>query len=433
MSAARVLDPRGVAPSLSATIFRTPSSFTKSDMGLDETLILQRAHHLNIEVRGVGEMIVTVGGQSFECGWHGLAVLDAFAQPATVADAMALLKGRSTGVQDWLDLIGTIETFRTAKILIDPGAVSQQADSDPGQEVSSFHVMMLDDRERTSRFIQAIEDTIQEGDVVIDLGTGTGILALAAARAGAKHVYAIEAGDIAGAAEALIEANGFSDRITVVRGWSTQVELPQAADLLVSEIIGGEPLSERVLENTRDAFKRHLKPNARMVPRGMRVFGLPVPRPEDAMALTVFTDAAARKWGDWYGFDFSGMVAPTPEKPPFVLLADREVRDLPRLSAPVLLGEIDFATNGQLTFEATGVAAVDVEGSVGGVAIYFEVELAPGLLITNDPAQAGGTNHWANPVAILPNPLDVKPGDELEILYRYGAMNAELTCRLKGT
>jgi predicted RNA methylase len=60
---------------------------------------------------------------------------------------------------------------------------------------------MLEDRVRTSRFIDANRRTVQPDDVVVDLGTGSGVLAVAAAQAGAKHVYAIEARPIAEVAE----------------------------------------------------------------------------------------------------------------------------------------------------------------------------------------------------------------------------------------
>ena len=397
-------------------------------MNLDEGLILQRATRLTVEIRGSEGMVVRSADRSLECGPHCLAVLDAFAEPLSVKEAMAGLKGRSAGLQDWLDLIGTIDALRQAKMLVDPGAEAADVPDVPDTSVSSFHVMMLDDRDRTSRFIEAIESTVRDGDVVIDLGTGTGVLAMASARAGARHVYAIEAGEIAGAAEALIKANGFADRITVVRGWSTRVTLPERADVLVSETIGAQPLGERVLEITRDAFKRHLNPGARMVPARLRVFGLPVPRPEKEIGESTFTPGLSAKWAEWYGLDFSKLAQPAEEGVIFLNMLDNEVRDLGALAPPVLFGEIDLATNRDLVFDVSGSTVVSEEGVVGGIAIYFELDLARGIQLSNDPAKAGGTNHWADPVAILPVPVAAVVRDQLEITYRFGGMKAELTC-----
>jgi len=398
-------------------------------MTLDENLILQRAHRLTVSIRGSEELEVFGADRGVECGSHGLAVLDAFAQPIAVKEAMARLKGRSAGVQDWLDLIGTIELLRQSGMLVEPDAnnVRTREPIEPG--VVSLHVMLLEDRERTSGFIQAIEATVRKGDVVIDIGTGTGVLAAAAARAGARHVYAIEAGEIADVAEKMFAANGLDDRVTVVRGWSTQVTLPERADVLVSEMIGIQPLGERALEVTRDALGRHLKEGARMVPSGLRIFALPVTRPETKAARNSFTPALIAKWGEWYDLDFSPL-AGTAESPGVVFrnMTDQQVRDLGALAPAALLGEVDFLTNRDLVFDASATTVVREAGGVGGVAIYFELDLAPGIFLTNDPAHAGGTNHWGDPVALLPEAIDVAVGDELEITYRTGGMKAELTC-----
>ena len=397
-------------------------------MNLDEGLILQRATPLVVEISGSDSVVVRSADRKLECGPHCLAVLDTFAEPLSVKEAMARLKGRSAGLQDWLDLIGTIDALKQAKMLVDPGAEAADVDRVLDTSVSSYHVTMLDDRDRTSRFIEATESTVREGDVVVDLGSGTGVLAMASARAGARHVYAIEAGEVAGAAEALIEANGFADRITVVRGWSTRVTLPERGDVLISETIAAQPLGERVLEITRDAIERHLNPGARMVPARLRLFGLPVPRPENEIAESTFTPQLAAKWAEWYGLDFSTLAQPAERAVTFLLMPDNEVRDLGTLAPPAPFGEIDLATNRDLVFDVSGSTVVSEEGVVGGIAIYFELDLARGIQLSNDPAKAGGTNHWSDPVAVLPVPVAVEVGDELEITYRFGGMKAELTC-----
>ncbi|PYJ79683.1 MAG: hypothetical protein DME69_03705 [Verrucomicrobia bacterium] len=101
-----------------------------------------------------------------------------------------------------------------------------------------FHASMLNDRRRTSSYLASIRDVVKPGDIVVDIGTGTGILAIAAVHAGARHVYAIEEARIARVARALFEANGMTDPITLIRGRSTEVRLPQRADVLICELIG---------------------------------------------------------------------------------------------------------------------------------------------------------------------------------------------------
>ena len=111
---------------------------------------------------------------------------------------------------------------------------------------------------------------------MLDIGTGSGILAVAAARAGARHVYAVEATDIAAVAERVFAANGVQDRVTLIAGWSRQIELPEPADLLMSEIIGSEPFEEEILETTLDARRRLLKPGARLIPNTFTLLARPL-------------------------------------------------------------------------------------------------------------------------------------------------------------
>jgi len=397
-------------------------------MSLDEQLILQRTPRLSVEFRDHGIMYLHTPGRSLMCGPHGLAVIDAFTHPISVKDAMARLKGRSTGIQDWLDLIGTIESLHKEGVLVPPSGAETGEASPLSPDVVAFHQVMLDDRDRTSRFIEAIEATVRPGDVVVDLGTGTGILAMAAARAGAERVYAIEAGKITTAAQALFEANGLTDTITLVTGWSTQVTLPQRADVLVSETIGAQPLSERVLEMTWDARQRYLKPDARMVPNRIRILAVPVPRPELADAGRIFAPQDVEKWAEWYGFDFSALVQPVADDLVFLELPSSDVQALGALGPPVVLGEIDLMEEPELVFDRTATTTVDIEGTVGGVAIFFELDLGPGIDLTNHPARADARSHWPIPVAILPDAIAVSPGDTLEIRYRYAGMTVDVWC-----
>ena len=100
------------------------------------------------------------------------------------------------------------------------------------------HRQYLADPHRLAAFERAITATVKPGDVVIDLGAGTGILGLFACRAGAARVYAIDDGSIIGLARELCRANGYSDRVVFVKGLSSRIALPEKADVAVSDQIG---------------------------------------------------------------------------------------------------------------------------------------------------------------------------------------------------
>lgn len=86
---------------------------------------------------------------------------------------------------------------------------------------------MIADKSRFGAYADAIQRAVRPGDVVVDLGCGPGIFALLACRAGAKRVYAIDAGEVIHFARQLAAANGFADRIEFFHGDSRQIELAE--------------------------------------------------------------------------------------------------------------------------------------------------------------------------------------------------------------
>ncbi|HEX9126493.1 MAG TPA: 50S ribosomal protein L11 methyltransferase, partial [Methylomirabilota bacterium] len=118
------------------------------------------------------------------------------------------------------------------------------------------HRQYLADPHRLAAFERAIAATVNPGDVVIDLGAGTGILGLFACRAGAARVYAIDDGGIIELARSLCRANGFADRVVFVKGLSTRVTLPEKANVVVADQIGRFGFESGVWEYFTDARAR---------------------------------------------------------------------------------------------------------------------------------------------------------------------------------
>ena len=100
-----------------------------------------------------------------------------------------------------------------------------------------FHAFCLTDTgSRLDQFAAAIAARVKPGDTVVDLGAGSGILSFLACRAGARRVYAIEAGASLEFARLLAAQNGFLDRIEFIGKPSTQVVLPERVDAIVGDI-----------------------------------------------------------------------------------------------------------------------------------------------------------------------------------------------------
>jgi len=202
---------------------------------------------------------------------------------------------------------------------------------------SSFyiHEEMLKDTVRTRAYQRAIEENPDDfkDKIVLDIGCGTGILSIFAARAGAKHVYAIENAEIALFAEEIIKKNNLSDKITVIKGKMEEVLLPvQKVDIIISEWMGYFLLYESMLDSVLWARDRYLVKGGKMLPdrAAMFIAGL-----EDAQ----FKGEKKAFWEDVYGVNMS-CLTPTVMREPLIDVV--ESRNLITSSSKIL--ELNLCT-----------------------------------------------------------------------------------------
>lgn len=393
---------------------------------LNSNTILRLASDVKVTYKSNSDIRVAINGVGIRGGGWSFPILNSFSKPITFAEALKNLRPQVTGTEDWIDLTSTIRQFCKAGIIVADKA--EKAEFISGSlwfDSAKIHVRMLNDRARTAGYLSAIREVVKPGDVVIDMGTGSGVLALAAAQAGASRVYALEAGAIGKSAVANFAANGFADRITLVQGWSTQINLPERADVLVSEIIGSDPLGERVLECTADAVTRMLKPDARLLPARLLIYGLPVAIPETEISRHTFTDKSIKKWQRWYGMDFSPMVSIAKQNPPLLYVKSVRARRFDALAEPVLLADVDFRAAKELVIDNSRTVQACRSARLNGVIVYFELELSPRVRLSTAPSSAGVTNNWSTQVFCLPEALQLREGDPLRITYRHRTPGAK--------
>ena len=399
---------------------------------LSPQTVLARAPELSIRLHSTGESVVGSAERRYRAGPHALAVLDAFARPVTLAAALDALQSRTAAAQDWIDLMETVLGLYHAGLLEEPGESALADVKQPyGYENPSLHIKMLDDRARTESFLAGLREVVRPGDVVVDIGTGTGILAAAAAQAGARHVYAIEAGGAGRFARAMFDANGLGDRVTLLEGWSTQVELPERADVLVSEMIGNEPLDERVLEVTLDARKRFLKDGARLVPHRVRVLCAPMSIPAEDRNRWRFTPETAARWSDWYGVNFTPLAERARDWSYFAYPSAELVRGWSRLGAPALLTQVDLGQFTDIEVHETADLLMTDAGSLDGLLVYFELDLGPTATLGVGPDDVDAGSHWRYPVWLVAPALTVAPGDRFTVSYQYRSRDGSQTIDLQ--
>src|SRR3989344_3324574 len=142
---------------------------------------------------------------------------------------------------------------------------------------NDFHELMIRDHVRMVAYEIAIKEAVKPGMTVVDIGTGTGILALWALEAGAKKVYGIDVNKnrIPQTLERISQA-GYSDRFEIFNGLSYNVDLPESVDIVVSEILGNLADNEDMTPILADARKRFLKENAIMLPSRVQTYLTPI-------------------------------------------------------------------------------------------------------------------------------------------------------------
>lgn len=276
--------------------------------------------------------------------------------------------------------------------------------------VPAWHFTMLNDDARNDAYDRAIRAAVRPGDNVLEIGTGSGILAMMAARAGAERVTTCEANPaLADVARRIVAANGFAERVSVVARKSTQIEvgrdLPRPADLLIMEIFDSALLGEGVLPSLADARARLLSPSARVLPERARVYAAAVEMPGLRRVNPIRRVA---------GFDLSPFAVFSNPAGQMVELGAEPHR---LLSEPFAVFDFDFRAPvpnaGEYRVEVPAIAA----GTVHAVAVWYDLFLDDQTIMTTAPGIE--RNHWKQAVDFLPADIAVAAGQRLVAQARY--------------
>jgi SAM-dependent methyltransferase len=272
--------------------------------------------------------------------------------------------------------------------------------------VPRWHFSMLADEVRNRAYAEAIAAKVKPGDIVLDIGCGAGLTAMLAARAGAKHVYTCEQQPlIAQAAVRVIEQNGLADRITVIPKMSHNllvgIDLPEPADVVISEIVDTVLLGEGSLATLDHAMHSLAKPNARAIPeRGI----LKAQLVESGKLLNLWRPQEA----EGFKLDAFHHLANVAQITPNDLSACR----LRPLGSAMDLFQFDFRRPDMKSAQTAKHLACSASGTIHAVLVFFEMDLSPGIKLSNSLTSGG---HWGRSAFLLDRPISSELCDFLPI------------------
>jgi protein arginine N-methyltransferase 1 len=233
---------------------------------------------------------------------------------------------------------------------------------------------MIADRIRIEAFSQALRKTIRPGAVVMDIGTGTGIMAVLACQLGASRVYAIEPSEVIQAAREIAAANQCADKIVFFENVSTKVEIPARADVIVSDMRGVLPLFENHIPSIVDARRRFLVSGGTLIARKDKIW-----------AAVVEAHEAYGKIVDPWDRNALGQDLGVARRKVLNEFSKARVTPWQLLTAPQLWATLDYTSIESPDVRGTLRWKTERNGTGHGILAWFDTELADGIGFSNGP------------------------------------------------
>jgi len=263
-----------------------------------------------------------------------------------------------------------------------------------------FYGRMLADTPRMHAYVEALKTVVKPGAVVLDLGCGPGLFALLACQLGARRVYAVEPDDVIQIAREAATANKCTDKIEFFQDFSTEITLPEPADIIISDLRGVLPWYQSHIPSIIDARSRLLAPGGMLIPERDLVWASVVEAPESYNEIV-------RPW------ERTDVELSTAKR--VVINTWRKARINPDqlLSAPVCCYRVDYNTIESNDFETDISFGVDRSGTAHGFGIWFDSELVDDIGFSNHPREPELV--YGQAFFPLEHPVEVEQGDRITL------------------
>ncbi|EEY18357.1 type I protein arginine N-methyltransferase Rmt1 [Verticillium nonalfalfae] len=272
-----------------------------------------------------------------------------------------------------------------------------------------IHEEMLKDEVRTRSYMNAIVQNkhLFKDKVVLDVGCGTAILSMFAAKAGAKHVIGVDMSTIIHKAREIVEVNGLSDKITLIQGKMEEVQLPfPKVDIIISEWMGYFLLYESMLDTVLYARDTYLNKDGLIFPDKATIFAAGI---EDGE----YKDEKIGFWDNVYGFNYSPLKATALSEP---LVDTVEVKAVVTEPVPILTLDLYKCQVSDLAFNTTFKLPVRRDDFVHAVVAWFDIDFtAAHKPIRFSTGPHTKYTHWKQTVFYLKEMLTVQHGEEIDM------------------
>lgn len=279
-----------------------------------------------------------------------------------------------------------------------------------------FHDLLLQDTVRMSAYKKAIFSAVQPGDIVVDLGTGTGILAVWALQAGAERVHAIDFNEtLMQQARKRIAQNGYSHRARFYQDISYNVQLPEKCNLLISEIIGNIADNEDFLNIIKDARQRFLLPQGGLLPTRVVSYLTPVE------ALSAHAQIARKTCQTVNpSYDLTRLLEQNYIRSHFDIYYDSVIPDSALLANPAQIKQFCFRDEEQSEYCSEMEYQVHRSGLLTGFKGHFVADLTDSVVLdisSGDIAANRVSCSWKHAFFPLETPIQVEIGDRILVNF----------------